>query len=243
MDGVLNRTECMAEEADCDLCYSKKISYKNQPAPCAEDDARVQEYRFIAATQTQQTQRVGQQTAEFVRCLGFYQQHCIPCLISYSQDENKSYEAHTFGFGKCQLGDLEREYTWSFINQGVRKVGAMIRKKERFKKFYGCYDCGIPQRYCVRWEALDEDGGSFRKVPGRNCSYDGVLEQVIGTVVGLEWIGDFLEKGVKLARKLGVWVKKDISWEDFTQIGVRWGDLWVNGFCILFWAIGIEYIY
>jgi superfamily II DNA helicase RecQ len=50
MDGVLNRTECMAEEADCDLCYSKKISYKNQPAPCAEDDARVQEYRFITAT-------------------------------------------------------------------------------------------------------------------------------------------------------------------------------------------------
>jgi len=244
MDGTAGRTECLAEEADCNLCSIRRQQEEEEDLlPDAEEAAQLQESRYVVGSQVQRVQTVGRQVAEFVRCLRFYQRNCFPCLIFHDSGRSKTYEPHPFGYGKCKLIHHESYDAWADIFREVKVVENLIRKKKLIRPYYGCYFCGLPQRYCVRWQEEQQDNGRFRLVPNNQyCSYERVLQEVLGTMVAAGWAEDVLRDGIQVIRKLGIWVEEGISLQDFCRIGIRWGDIQVNGLCILFWSIGMEHI-
>ncbi|KAK4158625.1 hypothetical protein QBC43DRAFT_305289 [Cladorrhinum sp. PSN259] len=247
MDGITSRTECVAEEVDCDLCCIRKVIQHEEEdlrLPDAEEAASLQESRFIIGSQVQRVQKVGRQVAEFVRCLRFYERNCLPCLIFHDDGRNQSYESHPFGYGICTLIHHESDDAWGDIFREGKKVKSLIgNTKNSLRPYYGCYFCGLPQRYCVRWQEEEQDAGRFRLVQSnQSCSYEQILPEVLGTMVAAGWAGDIIQDGIRIVRELGVWVEEGTSFEDFCRIGIRWGDLQVNGFCILFWLVGMEHI-
>ncbi|KAK4158619.1 hypothetical protein QBC43DRAFT_294902 [Cladorrhinum sp. PSN259] len=225
MDGTADRTQCLAEEADCDLCRIRRQQEEEEDSqllPDAEEAAQLQESRFVVGNQVQRVQIVGRQVAEFVRCLRFYQRNCLPYLIFQDNGRNQSYEAHPFGYGKCTLIHHESEDAWGDILRKVKKVENLIRKKKLLRPYYGCYFYRLPQRYYVRWQEEDQDAGRFRLVPNNQCClYKRVLQEVLGTIVAAGWAEDVLRDGIQVIRKLGIWAEEGISLQDFGRIGIR----------------------
>ena len=54
---------------------------------------------------------------------------------------------------------------------------------------------------CGRWQASDEDGGSFVIVKGRKCSYNSVLSLVLGLHLAEGLLTpELMDKAVMIAR-------------------------------------------
>jgi hypothetical protein len=114
---------------------------------------------------------------------------------------------------------------------GIREMAERVKQVVRWERYSCCFDCGVPQEICARYEMKGAAGG-FRRVAGGACQYGGVL---IPTMVSM-W-GAAEELG---SRRLYEWMRgqgaqideDDMDgWLRWMGRKVRWGGVESNEMC------------
>ncbi|KAK4221164.1 P-loop containing nucleoside triphosphate hydrolase protein [Podospora fimiseda] len=112
----------------------------------------------------------------------------------------------------------------------VRQTVERVRRKIRWEKYSGCFDCGIPQGICKRYRAK-VDGG-YERVQGGSCQFLGVL---IESVVSM-WGANSSEAEVFFQERMR---QRGVEWDGLDEgelvkwMGrkVRWGGFESNEMC------------
>jgi len=114
--------------------------------------------------------------------------------------------------------------------ESVRQAVERVKQQIRWDKYSGCFDCGLPQAVCTRYE-VREDGGYIRARGGR-CQYPGVLIRLVVAIWGArsKEVGAFFEDRI---RQSGIeWKDRDeralIKWMGRK---VRWAGMESNEMC------------
>lgn len=58
-----------------------------------------------------------------------------------------------------------------------------VLKSIQFERYASCYNCGIPQKICMHWEAREDGRGQFRWVIGGICQYSNVVRSSIAAIM------------------------------------------------------------
>jgi RecQ family ATP-dependent DNA helicase len=53
----------------------------------------------------------------------------------------------------------------------------------KFERFSGCFDCGVAQKICTRWEEVQEGNSCFKRVDDGVCQYQGVVRPVVAAIM------------------------------------------------------------
>lgn len=65
----------------------------------------------------------------------------------------------------------------------VRGMVGQVKRVVRWEAYSCCFDIGVPQAMCERYETR-APGGGFRRVEGRACQYRGVLIRAMVSMWG-----------------------------------------------------------
>jgi hypothetical protein len=115
--------------------------------------------------------------------------------------------------------------------EAVVEMVQRVKRVVRWEAYSCCFDCGIPQAMCERYETRGV-GGGFRRVEGRGCQYEGVLIRTMVSMWGV--------RGKSGSDRLYEWMRRqgaDIEEEDIDGIirwmgrKVRWGGIESNEMC------------
>ncbi|KAK4233032.1 hypothetical protein C8A03DRAFT_19808 [Achaetomium macrosporum] len=113
----------------------------------------------------------------------------------------------------------------------IRRMVGRVKQGVRWEAYSCCFDCGVPQEICRRYESRGAAGG-FRRVEGRACQYPGVLMRTVVSLWGAA--------GVAGAKRLYGWMRAQGATVDEDDIDgwirwmgrkVRWGGLESNEMC------------
>lgn len=133
----------------------------------------------------------GEEVNEFIEQLERWVGSCVMCRL-------KGREAVEYEFEECpRLEEIE----WRAIRIEIKEMEKGMFTKKRFEDFSACFDCGLLQWICSRWEAKDDNGGRFARVCGRECRYRGMLARV--------YIGVYIMHTEEVKAKLDEMMKKD----------------------------------
>jgi hypothetical protein len=123
----------------------------------------------------------------------------------------------------------------------IRKGVTIIASSIQWERFSCCFECGVPQAICERYES-QADGGWKRKTGGR-CQYKGVLIASMASIWArwsdsfTEWAQErMVEEGVRWQeeeKEEGETFKRVVKW--FGK-KTRWGGIESNKMCWAFWA-------
>jgi superfamily II DNA helicase RecQ len=139
---------------------------------------------------------------------------CTWCRATGAAEE--SVEQHTFR----TCGNDGAEDMW--------KLRRQIQESIRWDPFSGCFDCGLPQSMCARYEA--QDSGGFRRRRDGRCSYGGVLFDTIVSILGVSGaagVAYFQERMQEGGRREGE-IANMIRWMGRK---IRWGGIESNEMC------------
>jgi hypothetical protein len=53
----------------------------------------------------------------------------------------------------------------------------------RFQAYAGCYECGVAQQICTRWDEVREGTQKFERVDGGVCQYRGVVRSAVAAMM------------------------------------------------------------
>ena len=53
----------------------------------------------------------------------------------------------------------------------------------RFQAYSGCYECGVAQQICTRWDEVREGTRKFERVDGGVCQYRGVVRDAVAAIM------------------------------------------------------------
>ncbi|KAK4117986.1 hypothetical protein N657DRAFT_638369, partial [Parathielavia appendiculata] len=97
----------------------------------------------------------------------------------------------------------------------IRRMVGQAERLVRWEPYSCCFDCGIPQAMCRRFEPMGPAGG-FRRVEGQTCQYGGVLMR---TVISIWGAG-----GVSGSKRLYEWMRMQGTGVDEDDIDgrIRW---------------------
>ena len=90
------------------------------------------------------------------------------CPWCYAQGRTQDSSEHTFP--ECGAVEVDQ----------VRLECEMMRKGIRYQKYCVCYDCGVPQAICHRFESNSRGGWKWRRTG--ECQYPGVM---IGGIISM----------------------------------------------------------
>ena len=151
-DGDTTRTSCSPAEAPCWVCRSHTPSSpSNSSVASGDDSALLVEDAIAWQASLVQPQQVARQvrTAEMqahadidycVRTLQEWDKGCFGCLEAKQQCDRPR---------QCyQLPDYEMENMANWIQH----------RNVRYDAYTCCYDCGLPQAHCAKWEEKDDGG-------------------------------------------------------------------------------------
>jgi superfamily II DNA or RNA helicase len=240
LDGHMDRTGCQDGERICDVCFVRQRDAARQAEAMDVDgpDEAVRVGELLARDVRSRGQETAQQLQEFVQGLRRFATACFFCQAT----GQGRYDEHSFR--ECRLGEegpvrvrTTMSRIWGFHGQLRNAV-----RRKKLGSYNGCFRCGVPQKFCDRWEPDGADEGSFRYVQGAACTYDDVLYQVVSIAIICKQETEGRCTAIRVVRGMGVWVSDDISVEDFAVTGVRWGGVQTVGLCVLFWAIVREFI-
>lgn len=161
-------------------------------------------------------------TEIFEEQLASWSKGCVYCRMSSGEHEHE---------GVCPL-EAQGEGVLREMKGYVERVRGWMGKNGSFAMFCGCWGCGLPYRFCNRWQEIDGDGGRFRPVAGEKCRYPDIMAGVMGA--GLSRARDIMEC---IFRQLGkIDEGKGIGVDEMLQIGGRkrkdWGGMETNEMCI-----------
>ncbi|PWI64632.1 hypothetical protein PCL_09489 [Purpureocillium lilacinum] len=188
MDGWLDRTECETDEEVCDVCtrryraaaMAEEMMMKEEEedrqasVPVQEIAANYERQQrdvdFEQRKMTRETMKAATEAEEFREQLERWAGRCVVCHLEERREEHHEMDA-------CPWKGRE---TWEAVDQYMARMEDGLFTKQRFAQFSACFPCGLPQRICSRWEADDDDGGTFRRVKGANCQYKGMMVKIYG---------------------------------------------------------------
>jgi len=58
-----------------------------------------------------------------------------------------------------------------------------VQREIKYDTYSGCFNCGMWQGICDRWER-NEKNGRWKKRMGGRCQYQGVLVRAVGAIWG-----------------------------------------------------------
>jgi superfamily II DNA helicase RecQ len=129
----------------------------------------------------------------------------------------------------------------------IRQAVSVFKETVQWAPFSGCFECGLPQDICIRFEANIDKGGWRRREDGR-CQYADVLAQAVFCI----WVrytqdfGDLIEGGMKQSgwvartereKEEGPQIEDIIAW--FGK-KVRWGGVESNQMCFVLCKFALE---
>lgn len=163
--------------------------------------------------------RRGEEVNAFMEQLERRVGSCVMCQLKGREVEHK--------FEAC----LRREdIELGAIQIGIKEMEKGMFTKKIFEDFSACFNCGLPQLVCSRWEAKDDDGGRFRRVRGRECRYRRMLARVYAGV----YIMYIDEAKAKLDEMM---MEDGFKWEDdevlYKWLGgyIKWAGIKTNQLC------------
>ncbi|KAK6591445.1 hypothetical protein H4I95_12198 [Botrytis cinerea] len=53
----------------------------------------------------------------------------------------------------------------------------------QFQEYASCYDCGVAQQVCTRWEEIPEGNRKFERIQGGVCQYEGIVRPVVAAIM------------------------------------------------------------
>jgi RecQ family ATP-dependent DNA helicase len=223
LDGRKDRTECEEGEEKCDECSEEYIMMCKEEGegeeeenemrwPEGEKDEEEEEdeerigstgesmmevYRKQEQQRRMTHQRVIGERQEFginierlIRGLQYWQGKCAVCHRSgRSLDDD-----HV-------LAECEREES-----KEAKGFSGVIKRGIKFENYSGCFECGIPQGICNKWEQR-ESGGRFQKREGGECQYKDIMIPVVATI-GTERKGGIRKRWEERVKKEGVSIRR-----------------------------------
>ncbi|KAK7433632.1 hypothetical protein CaCOL14_013366 [Colletotrichum acutatum] len=247
MDGRSDRSGCEDGEEACDVCRRDEPGPGPGPVPdrhsegsAAEEDGEAGRAAFYTLDRHARLDRwraraeaMGEasEVEAFLAQLYRQRERCALCFGARDDDRH--------AFPRCPR---KAQAEWVRAQQGTRTAERALFGRRRLEPFSGCFDCGLPQEFCERWEGAAEDGGRFRRVEGRTCQLGGTLINVFAASIArlpeAVWRGVFEEQmaagGVQIAdegRK---------GWDAFyTWLGGRvlWGGVESSRLCKVTWLL------
>jgi len=141
LDGRIDRTQCEEDEHEelCDVCEAKGGAPAPTPSTSDVDDAFSHSYEAQQHQRSQIRMRVvdasKQETLTYekqLRALETLQGRCLLC--------------------GCLQGALHSiDECRSVDRAAYDAITAWIQHTIRYERFFGCFDCGLPQAVCERW--------------------------------------------------------------------------------------------
>ncbi|KAK3896428.1 hypothetical protein C8A05DRAFT_20594, partial [Staphylotrichum tortipilum] len=113
----------------------------------------------------------------------------------------------------------------------VRRTVERVRGVVRWAPYSCCFDCGLPQEICSRYEPRGPAGG-FQRIAGRRCQYMGLL---MAMVVSLWGAGEYegSQQWYTYLREQGAAIEAQDTDGWFRWLGrkVQWGGIESNEMC------------
>lgn len=167
-----------------------------------------QQRQHVRKRQQSQASQEGHEIAEFQRQLRRWQDRCPMCFMSQREDSHSLMQ--------CRQEN----------SQSTQEVYMATRQMIKYEKYSGCFQCGLPQGICQRYEQR-ANGGFWQLIPGAVCQYDGV---VMSTLFGLT-IGQKTNVNKEMFGRMkqdGVGIMKDEEVNQWLGGKIRWGGLECN---------------
>lgn len=246
-DGWLDRTECEMDEEVCDICTKRKriaVMAEEMMIKREEEDeaqASVAMDEMVTSYQRQRRRaefeerrairKTMEAATEAVEFRGQLERWASRCVVCHWKGEEEYHEMET-----CPRKGSE---TWEQARERMADVEEGLFTKRRFADYSACFPCGMPQEICDRWEAQDDDGGTYRLIPGAKCQHKGLMVKVYGGAMahGTPQLRELMDE---MCKERG-WTLDDED-EIFTWLGgkIKWGGMdtnracqWVHRFCQL----------
>ncbi|KAJ0299009.1 hypothetical protein KNSL1_013682 [Colletotrichum chrysophilum] len=244
MDGRTDRFGCEDGEELCDVCRGwslgdkerdddEKGSRGNDTAGQAAFHRQERQMQVGRWQVSQEMMRESEEVDSFLRRI--YQQ-CGKCLLCSGEEE----DGHEFE--QCPRREADE---WRQIQERVQLVEREMFSKKRFERFSGCFNCGLPQDVCARWEAEAEDGGRFRRLKGAICQFSrtlvGLFSASIARLPEAQWSG-VTEEAME-AEGVSFREQEDEGQSRFYQwLGgrIQWGGLESSRLCQLTYLLQCE---
>lgn len=239
MDGWLDRTECETDEEVCDVCtrrYRAVAMAEEMMAREEEEEDKqasvpvheiVTNYErqqrdvdFEQRKMTRETMKAATEAEEFREQLERWAGRCVVCHLEERREEHHGMEA-------CPWKGRE---TWEAVDRYMARMEDGLFTKQRFAQFSACFPCGLPQRICSRWEAADDDGGTFRRVKGADCQYKGMMVKIYGGALACILPGA-AELTEEMRQASGRAMDGDDEWFKWLGQKITWGGMETNRAC------------
>jgi hypothetical protein len=130
---------------------------------------------------------------------------------------------------KCQGSDVDIQHPFEECQDDMHElVAEEIKALEgiQFERFTGCFDCGVAQKICSRWEEVREGSRCFKRVEDGVCQYRGVVQPVVAAIMvagPLEVVKQAVYARMKVE---GIWgTGEQLSEEDIEEMKrgmLRW---------------------
>jgi len=244
MDGRENRVQCEDGEERCQHCQRVSTISDGE----GEEGVEEQETCGSPDAQNEEAGRI-----EFEQQLSSRKARAVCLAGSQSREAleverlRELMEEWKVGCQRCRAfgEDGEGHDIWDCRGKGaeaIRRGATLFKEKVQWARFSGCFECGLPQEICSRFEANIGQGGWRIRVDGR-CQYAGVL---VGAVFSVwtrfqQAFGDFIEEEMEQSgwvertekeKEIGPGIEDIIKW--FGK-KVRWGGIESNQMCLGFY--------
>ena len=250
MDGRVDRVGCEDGEEACQRCQAQRAitdveEVVEELGVEAEEGVEVQESTPGQLDIQNEVERI-----EFQQQLSTRKARAVQLVASQSKEALEVerlvelMEEWKLGCQRCrafgepgeghEIGDCSGKETEA-IQQGV----ALFEEKVQWARFSGCFECGLPQDICNRFEANINQGGWDKRVDGE-CQYAGVLVKAVFSI----WVrfGEVFRDFVEREMEQSGWVGRVASEEEPEQeMGdiikwfgrkVQWGGIESNEMCV-----------
>ena len=96
--------------------------------------------------------------------------------------------------GKCPLCYVRR-CTGSLVNfrhtldqcvdpeQELVRTEVQALERIQFQEYASCYDCGVTQQVCTKWEEIQEGNRKFKRIQGGVYQYAGIVRPVVAAII------------------------------------------------------------
>ena len=67
--------------------------------------------------------------------------------------------------------------------QELVRTEVQVLQRIQFQEYASCYDCGVTQQVCTRWEEIREGNRKFERIKGGVCQYEGIVRPVVAAIM------------------------------------------------------------
>ena len=87
---------------------------------------------------------------------------------------------------RCQGSEVDmRHGLKECVDEEYEIVASEVRALEKidFERYASCYDCGVAQQICTRWEEIRKGNQKFERIKEGVCQYEGIIRPVVAAIM------------------------------------------------------------